>query len=184
MRIKEPALLGEHRRSQQIRISEQAHFFPKCQVREQNRDSSKCPAAGGLALLSRCSCAGTIPFCPHPHSSLFLFQVGQGGRQDLEGVSSVSLLRFLLRSQGGSQSVAKSTVLLHPAYLSPECLKLVGLRALSHLPCYDSSLNHLEPPFTRQGSAELIAHENVELVISASPKEIARWVCHLGSSSY
>lgn len=83
--------------------------------------------------------------------------------------SSVSHSRFLLQSQGGSQFVAKSTVVAPSStYPSSECVKPVGLRVLSHLPCHDSFVNHLEPSFTRQGSVEPIAHQNVGLVISAS----------------
>lgn len=54
------------------------------------------------------------------------------------------------------------------AYSSSACFSRWGLRALSHLPCHDSSVNHLEPSFARQGSMGLTVHHNVELVISAS----------------
>lgn len=62
-----------------------------------------------------------------------------------------------------SPAVAPSSTLL-----SLEGLEPLGLRVLSHLPCHDCSVNHLEPSFTRQGSVELIAHQTVKMVISVS----------------
>lgn len=125
-------------------------------------------AGWGWTCSSRCSCPGTIPFCPHPHFALFLFQIQEG-----EGRIWRVFLQFPICSSCCEAKEARCLwpsplQLLQPALNLPSaCLKPRGPRVLSHLLCHGSSVNHLEPSFTRQGSVELIAHQNIELVISA-----------------
>lgn len=128
---------------------------------------------GAQTCSSRCHCPGGLRFA-HTHTlPSFSLKRGKsrkaGFKKRVGGVSSVFPLRFLLQSQGGPQSVARSpAVAPSSTLLSLEGLEPVGLRVLSHLPCHDCSVNHLEPSFTRQGSVELIAHQTVKMVISVS----------------
>lgn len=122
----------------------------------------------------RCSCPGVIPCCPCPHSALFLFQMGQEG----EGTIWRVFLQFPFRDSCCEAKEAPGPwpnrlQLLHPALTRLQRVSAPWDRVLSHLPRHDSSANHLEPSFTRQGSVELIAHQNAELVHSGSEKEIA-----------
>lgn len=84
------------------------------------------------------------------------------------GISSSFPFEILSAEPGGPKYMARSTgcPLQHFAVL--EGLTPVGLRVGSHLPRHNCPVNQLEPSFTRQKSVELIAHQSVRLVISAS----------------
>lgn len=159
MRITESAPLGECRRSWWIPLFSQAQFLRKRHVRVQNPGQGpKCRVAEGSDLLLHGQLSRHYPLLPTP-TAWPLFQT----RQEWEGrvweiLCSVSLW-ILAAEQGGPRSVAGSTAIAPSSIdLLSGCLKPMGRRALSHLPCHDSSVNHLKPSFTRQGSVELIAH--------------------------
>lgn len=120
-------------------------------------------APGGADLLLWCSCLRTIPCCPCPHFALF---------PTIERV-------FLQFPFGDSCCEAKEAHSPWPHNCSCSIQHLLifsllpplRLRVLSHLPCHDSSVNHLEPSFARQGSMELMVHHNVSWLFQHPEKK-------------
>lgn len=142
-----------------MHTSGQAHFCQQCQVREQHgtaRGVQTCSFGAVVRVQFHAAFAHTLPSFSQFRGCFFgEFPFGDSCCEAKEAHSpwphncSCSIQHLLIFS----------------------VLPPLGLRVLSHLPCHDSSVNHLEPSFARQGSMELIVHHNVSWLFQHPEKK-------------